>query len=104
MSSINTNHPLPQAPGQQYQQRPGQQRQRAKSSFSFRSSNSHKSNGSLGKIDYNETHAEKESRRLHTKADPSMALSEAEPCEHPCCVHSCPASTLTSNNSRGRKR
>ncbi|KYK56006.1 uncharacterized protein DCS_07971 [Drechmeria coniospora] len=32
-----------------------------------------------GNPDYYETHEEKESRRLHTKADPSLAIIEAEP-------------------------
>ena len=75
-----SNHPLPPAPGQQ-QQRPVQQRERAKSSFSFRSHHSQKSSGSGNKIDLHETHEEKDSKRLHSKADPSMALAEAEPCE-----------------------
>ncbi|TVY85003.1 Uncharacterized protein LSUE1_G000350 [Lachnellula suecica] len=77
-----SNHPLPPAPGQQSQpqsQRPVQQRQRAKSSFSFRSHHSQKSDGSGPKIDLTESHEEKDSRRLHSKADPSMALAEAEP-------------------------
>lgn len=67
-----SNHPLPTQPGQQ------QQRPRAKSAFSF---HSHKSAGSNGhnKLNLTESHEEKESRRLHSKADPSMALSEAEP-------------------------
>ncbi|TVY33490.1 Uncharacterized protein LOCC1_G007796 [Lachnellula occidentalis] len=74
-----SNHPLPAAPGQQ-QQRPVQQRERAKSTFSFRSHHSKKSNESGGhKVDLHETHQEKDSKRLHTKADPSMALAEAEP-------------------------
>lgn len=77
-SSNHSDHPLPTPPGQQ-QQRPGQQRSRAKSSFSFRSNHSHKSSGSGGKIDLHETHGEKESKRLHSKADPSMAITEAEP-------------------------
>lgn len=94
-----SNHPLPAPPGQQQQQqqkqqyqqyqqqqqqeRPGQQRPRAKSGFSFRSNHSHKSSGSSGhKIDLHETHEEKQSRRLTTKADPSMAITEAEPCEY----------------------
>ena len=85
-----SNHPLPAPPGQQqqhyqqYQQqeRPAQQRPRAKSGFSFRSNHSHKSSeGSGHKIDLHETHEEKQSRRLTTKADPSMAITEAEPCE-----------------------
>ncbi|KAM3086639.1 hypothetical protein ACMFMF_000585 [Clarireedia jacksonii] len=69
------NHPLPSAPGEQ--QRPGQGRQRTKSSaFSL---HSHKSSGSGTKIEIIETHREKESLRLHGKADPSMAMMEAEP-------------------------
>lgn len=73
-----SNHPLPPSPGQP--QRPDQ-RQRAKSSFSFRSHHSQKSSGSGQKIDLHETHEEKDSKRIHSKADPSMALAEAEPCE-----------------------
>lgn len=45
-------------------------------SLSFHSERSHKSAGSK---DLHETHAEKESRRLHTKADPTLAMNEAEP-------------------------
>jgi hypothetical protein len=30
-----------------------------------------------------ETHAEKEAKRLHSKADPTMAMIEAEPCTSP---------------------
>jgi hypothetical protein len=44
--------------------------------FSFHSEKSQKSSGNK---DLQETHAEKESRRLHTKADPTLAMSEAEP-------------------------
>lgn len=72
-----SNHPLPTPPG--HDQRPVQQRQRAKSSFSFRSHRSHNSSGSGHKIDLHETHEEKDSKRLHSKADPSMAITEAEP-------------------------
>jgi hypothetical protein len=74
----SNNHPLPTPPGQQ--PRPGQQRPRAKSGFSF---HSHKSSGSADntKIKLVESHGEKEANRLHSKADPSMALSEAEPCK-----------------------
>lgn len=76
-----SNHPLPPPPGQQQnpQARPDQGRPRAKSSFSFRSNHSHKSSGSNHKIDLHETHEEKNSKRLHTKADPSLAMTEAEP-------------------------
>jgi hypothetical protein len=72
----STAHPLP-AP-------PGQHRPRAKSTFSF---HSHHSNGSgSNKIDLVETHAEKEGHRLHSKADPTMAITEAEPCKHNRCA------------------
>jgi len=76
---MSANHPLPAPPGQHFeQQRPGQAqgRPRAKSSFSF---HSHKSSGSGHKIDLHETHEEKQSRRLNSKADPSMAIQELEP-------------------------
>ncbi|KAH8814968.1 hypothetical protein F5884DRAFT_770605 [Xylogone sp. PMI_703] len=72
----SSNHPLPPPPGGQ--PRP-HQRERSKSSFSFKSNHSHKSSGSFGKVDLHETHEEKEARRLHTKADPSIAIMEAEP-------------------------
>lgn len=92
-----SNHPLPPAPGQQ-QQRPVQQRERAKSTFSFRSHHSQKSSGSGNKVDLHETHQEKDSKRLHTKADPSMALAEAEPCElHPPWKHSLKTHFLNEN-------
>ncbi|KAL3419024.1 hypothetical protein PVAG01_09245 [Phlyctema vagabunda] len=74
-----SNHPLPSAPGQP-QQNQQQGRPRAKSSFSFRSTHSRKSSqGSGHKIDLIETHTEKEAHRLTTKADPTMAMQEAEP-------------------------
>ncbi|KAK4218195.1 hypothetical protein QBC37DRAFT_7461 [Rhypophila decipiens] len=47
--------------------------------FSFRSDKSHGSNSN--KIDLHETHLEKEAKRLHTKADPTMAMNEQEPSE-----------------------
>ncbi|KAH9897532.1 hypothetical protein F4778DRAFT_783110 [Xylariomycetidae sp. FL2044] len=101
MASSNYNpHPLPAPPresGQQQlpQQYPYQQpvpvsqappvqkpeRTRPKSrAFSFRSDKSHKiaANPHL-KIDLHETSAEKEAKRLQSKADPSKALQEAEP-------------------------
>jgi hypothetical protein len=80
MSSTAAHHPLPLPPDQQQDQRPFQQRPRTKSTFSF---HSHKSNGSGGqKIDLFETHEEKAAKRLQTKADPSMAITEAEPCKY----------------------
>lgn len=57
--------------------------QKEESSFSFRSNHSHKSStGSGHKLDLHETHQEKERKRLTTKANPSMALTEAEPCAY----------------------
>lgn len=79
----------PQQQQRQYQQQrqPDQQKPRPRSrGFSFRSEKSHKSHKSSGskdqhnKIDLHESAAEKESNRLHTKADPSVAMNEAEPC------------------------
>ncbi|TAQ89684.1 hypothetical protein B7494_g1968 [Chlorociboria aeruginascens] len=58
--------------------RPGQQRVRAQTSFSYKSNHSHKSSDG-GKIDLHETHEEKAQRIIKTKADPSMAINEAEP-------------------------
>ncbi|KAI1333231.1 hypothetical protein F5Y16DRAFT_414972 [Xylariaceae sp. FL0255] len=67
-----------QAPQQSQQQ---SQRVRPKSrAFSFRSDKSQKSaNGPPHKVDLHETSAEKEAKRLHSKADPRMALNEREP-------------------------
>lgn len=64
--------PAPQA------QRPAAQSRKSRS-FSFRSDKSHGSNGH--KIDLHETSAEKEAKRLHGKADPTLAMNEAEPSE-----------------------
>jgi hypothetical protein len=49
--------------------------------FSFHSDKSHKSSGSKPKIDYKETHKEKEAHRIHTHADPNAAISAMQPCE-----------------------
>ncbi|KAM0332129.1 hypothetical protein ACHAQA_002401 [Verticillium albo-atrum] len=58
-----------------HQQKPSKSR-----TFSFQSGKSHRSSGSHPKYDEtHETSAEKESHRLHSKADPTMAISEAEP-------------------------
>src|SRR5579871_2712025 len=91
MSTFQKSHPLPPPPGgqqQPYHQSyhpqpvPPQQRQRSKSSFSLRSDRSHKSSGSVTKVDLHETAKDKAQRRLSptTKADPSAAMLEAEPC------------------------
>ncbi|KAI1131737.1 hypothetical protein F5Y10DRAFT_44499 [Nemania abortiva] len=71
--------PPPRAPDPKPQQQ--QSRVRPKSrAFSFRSDKSQKSaNGPTHKVDLTETSAEKEAKRLHSKADPRMALNEREP-------------------------
>ncbi|KJK83638.1 hypothetical protein H634G_00871 [Metarhizium anisopliae BRIP 53293] len=56
------------------QQQTGQTKQR---SYSIQSQKTHRSSGS--KHDFHETHEEKEARRLHSKADPTLAMNEAEP-------------------------
>lgn len=62
------------------------QNERAKPrSFSVGSDNSkqsHKSQKSSSSQKEYETTAEKETHRLHSKADPLVAMYEAEPCEH----------------------
>ncbi|GKT42371.1 uncharacterized protein ColSpa_02552 [Colletotrichum spaethianum] len=70
--------PQTQAPAQKQPQSP----HRRPRTFSFQSNKSHKSHKSSGshpKIDLHETHQEKEAKRLHSKADPTVAMSEAEP-------------------------
>ena len=59
--------------------RPEQHRPRSKSLLSFGSVRSRKSSGSGTKIDLTETPKDKSSRRMTTKADPSMAINEAQP-------------------------
>jgi len=54
-----------------------QPQSRKSRSFSFRSDKSHGSNNN--KVDLTETHLEKEAKRLHTKADPTLAMNEQEP-------------------------
>ena len=62
---------------QQAQARPTTERTRSRA-FSFRSDKSQKSAGSHHQ-QLTETHAEKEAKRLHSKADPTLAMNEAEP-------------------------
>ncbi|KAI0203942.1 hypothetical protein F4808DRAFT_393522 [Astrocystis sublimbata] len=73
--------PPPKRTDSQPQPQQQQSRIRPKSrAFSFRSDKSQKSgNGPAHKIDLVETSAEKEAKRLHSKADPRMALNEREP-------------------------
>ncbi|KAJ9641151.1 hypothetical protein H2204_002829 [Knufia peltigerae] len=54
-------------------------RPRAHTSMSFSSQRTHKSSASGHKLEL--TESEKDKKRLHTKADPSRALSEATPAE-----------------------
>ncbi|KFY45361.1 hypothetical protein V494_00984 [Pseudogymnoascus sp. VKM F-4513 (FW-928)] len=74
--------PLPPQPTQEQrpraQQRPDM-RPRSKSGFSFRSHKSQDSYGSGSKPEIVETPREKAARRLSTKADPRLAMSEAQP-------------------------
>ncbi|KAL2144148.1 hypothetical protein VTI28DRAFT_9523 [Corynascus sepedonium] len=87
--AIANSYPPP-APHQSQQQAPQQQtpqlhpvqnhRPRKSRAFSFRSDKSHGS-GSNHKVDLHETPAEKEAKRLHSKADPTLAMQEAEPSE-----------------------
>lgn len=88
MNSTRTGYahqlpPLPPPQQQLYQSHSQQQkpalRPRSKSGFSFHSHKSDESSGSLPKVDLHETPREKASRRLSTKADPRLAISEAEP-------------------------
>ncbi|KAK1752369.1 meiotically up-regulated gene 9 protein [Echria macrotheca] len=70
--------PLRETPSQPpVSQRPAAQTRKSRS-ISFRSDKSH---GSNHKIDLHETSAEKEAKRLHSKADPTLAMNEAEPAE-----------------------
>lgn len=89
MAPLQNTHPLPAPPGQQnsaYQQPAYQSAQnpqrpiskgRRSRGFSFRSE--HSSGSKDNKEQLIETHREKEAKRLHTKADPTMALNEIEP-------------------------
>lgn len=93
MAPPQNNHPLPAPPGQhnagyqqssyqpaQHSQRPTSKGRRARG-FSFRSD--HSAGSKENKDQLIETHREKEAKRLHTKADPTMALVEIEPGTNP---------------------
>ncbi|KAM0520183.1 hypothetical protein ACHAPE_003463 [Trichoderma viride] len=73
----NTERPLP-TPTQQAASQSEQQPRTNSHRFSFLSDKGRK-NSVTNKIDLHETHAEKDSRRLHSKADPTLAMNEAEP-------------------------
>ncbi|KAJ4401519.1 hypothetical protein N0V85_005503 [Neurospora sp. IMI 360204] len=68
----------PVAPTTQTKARPASSQRRSRG-FSFRSDKSHDSKEQ--KLDLHETSAEKDAKRLHTKADPTLAMNEAEPSE-----------------------
>jgi hypothetical protein len=72
-------YPQPVRPQPTHQQ--SHSKSRTLSFQSQKSHKSHKSSGSKEKVVLHETHAEKEARRLHSKADPSLAISEDEPCK-----------------------
>ncbi|KAI1002328.1 hypothetical protein K3495_g5872 [Podosphaera aphanis] len=55
------------------------QKPKGRIGFSLRSSHSRKGSGLENKVPLHETHQEKEARRLQTKADPSMAITEEQP-------------------------
>ncbi|KAK2005103.1 hypothetical protein LX36DRAFT_705753 [Colletotrichum falcatum] len=70
----------PQSQGSAQKQRQSPHRRARTFSFqSHKSHKSHRSSGSHNKIDLHESHQEKEAKRLHSKADPTVAMSEAEP-------------------------
>ncbi|KAM0248042.1 hypothetical protein ACHAQJ_009603 [Trichoderma viride] len=74
---VSKQRPLPSPTQQAFSQSDQQQRPNSRR-FSFLSDKTRK-NGVTNKIDLHETHAEKDSRRLHSKADPTLAMNEAEP-------------------------
>ncbi|KAM0459631.1 hypothetical protein ACHAPV_005345 [Trichoderma viride] len=73
----SNERPLP-TPTQQAASQSEQQPRSNSHRFSFLSDKGRK-NSVTNKIDLHETHAEKDSRRLHSKADPTLAMNEAEP-------------------------
>jgi hypothetical protein len=92
MAVANT-YPPPAGPYQAHEQAPPQhasqlhsaqqkpaEKPRKPRAFSFNSAKS-RGSGSNHKIDLHETSAEKNAKRLHSKADPTLAMQEAEPCE-----------------------
>jgi hypothetical protein len=78
------HHQLLQRPQQaplQYSQPTAEQQYNGQAkprSYSVHSQKTHRSSGS--KQDFHETHEEKEAKRIHSKADPTLAMNEAEPC------------------------
>lgn len=75
--------PVPTRPSIQKQNSERRPKSRSRT-FSFRSDKSSKTEKSQGSVAHkapnlHETHEEKESRRLHSKADPTLAMNELEP-------------------------
>ncbi len=84
--------PPPPPPQKQYVRGASEKHRPRSRAFSFRSDKSQKSATSHNhKIQGAETHEEKEAKRLHSKADPTLAMNEAEPCSS--IPHSNPAVT-----------
>ncbi|KAK4129536.1 hypothetical protein N657DRAFT_677138 [Parathielavia appendiculata] len=79
-SPSSSPYQLQQAPLQHTTQLHSAQQRPTRKSRTF-SLKSDKSRGSQHKIDLHETHDEKEAKRLHSKADPTLAMQEAEPSE-----------------------
>ncbi|KAK3310144.1 uncharacterized protein B0T15DRAFT_26192 [Chaetomium strumarium] len=81
---LHQEHPQRTPQAQPAEQRPAHKSRKSRA-FSFKSDKSHKSQGSgshkIDKLDLHETSAEKEAKRLHSKADPTLAMQEAEPSE-----------------------
>lgn len=85
------------------QQRPPQRPHHSSNksrTFSFHSQKSHKSSGSKDLV---ETSAEKDAKRLHSKADPSLAINEAEPCTYSL-PNSCPGKWMNELTRNSRRR
>ncbi|KAG6002542.1 hypothetical protein E4U43_001101 [Claviceps pusilla] len=73
-------HQQHQQPSLQYSQPTAEQQyggQAKPRTYSIHSQRTYRSSGS--KHDFHETHEEKEAKRLHSKADPTLAMNEAEP-------------------------
>lgn len=72
MATRHANQPLPSPPSSAHRSRG--------ISFGGKSDKSHRSKDSTGrKISLHETPEEKASHTLHTKADPTLAMNEAQP-------------------------
>ena len=108
-SSSSYQRPPPQ-PHQNPPPTAHSQSSRKSRGFSFKSEKSHKSHKSTDSGHHHrklsETSAEKESRRLHSKADPTLAISEAEPGLYPSTtiIHMYVRARRCANSARSRCR